>query len=160
QLAFVVSEPPPALRSGPTTILPLGFRGHAVGFSLLLAQPFAKCNSVIPTDADQRIIVLLLETRIQPVRICVHLEFPIRESTMSPPFSLSLRLVSLCLYELSKLPDCDLGLPHVERVRDLDLMLRTFAGQAFPCPAIKSLVEPEVDFLLRRSHCELTGRDE
>src|SRR5262249_44760386 len=122
QLALVVPERPSALRSGPATILPLGFRGEAVFLAFLIAQPVAKLHSVIPTDADHWMIVGLGKTRIQPVRISIQCPSPIRGKTISAPFLLGLRLVSLCLHELPKLPHGDLGLPHVTRLRDLDLM--------------------------------------
>ena len=67
-------------------------------------------------------------------------------------------LVAL-LNELSKLPDRDLGLPHVKGLRDLDFMLRTLTVQEIPDQAyvqgghellqfIIRVPEPEVDFLL------------
>ena len=67
-------------------------------------------------------IVGLRETRIQPVRIGVHIPSPSGNDDKRP-LPLGLRLVSLCRHELSKLPHRDLGLPHVKRLRDLDFML-------------------------------------
>src|SRR5262252_4071125 len=105
-------------------------------------------------------IVGLGKTRIQPVRIGVQFGLPIREMTNGTPFALSLCLVSRCLHELPKLPHRQLVLPHVKRRRDLDLMDRTFSGQMYSQPFTAILLEPEVDFLTRRSHRELAGRDE
>src|SRR5262249_36645637 len=136
QLALVVAERPSVLRSGPAAILPLGFRGQAIFSSLLLAQPIAECHRVIPTEADHRMIVGLRKTWTQPVRVGVHFPVPIREMTMGAPFPLGLRLISRCLCELAKLPDRDLGLPHVKGMRDLDFMLRAFAGQSFLDPVV------------------------
>src|SRR5262249_33414522 len=111
------------------TILPLGLRGHAVVLSLLLAQPSAKLHSVIPTYADHRLIVGLRKAGTHPVRIGIRHPLTIREMTSSAPFPLGLRLVSRCLRELSKLPNRNLGLSQVKRLRDLHFMLETFTGQ-------------------------------
>src|SRR5262249_25684626 len=47
-----------------------------------------------------------------------------------------------------------------KRPRDLDFVLRSFTGQSVLDPGVNWLREPEVDFLLRRSHRKLAGRDE
>src|SRR6185437_1154729 len=73
------------LRLGTTTtgILPLSFGGQGIALILLLAQPFAECVSVIPTHANHRMFVALLEAGIAPVDFRIAFPGPVRNAPSS-----------------------------------------------------------------------------
>ena len=72
-LAILASEsgssPGPIARFGAAArrVFPLGFGGQAVGVAVLLAEPFAERDGVVPGDVDDGLIVGNIKAGIFPV---------------------------------------------------------------------------------------------
>src|SRR5205814_104314 len=62
---------------GPARVFPLGFAGQAVRLALRPAQPFTERHRVVPAHIYHRVLVGLLESRIEPgvLRVLLELAF-------------------------------------------------------------------------------------
>ncbi len=136
-------------RPSPAGVFPLRFRRQPVRHPLLAAQPLGEGHGVVPAHGDHRVLVGLVEPRVQPgvSRILLELLGLLVPAPSPLAVLLGLGLVSRVVHEPPELAAGDLVHPEVKRPGD-------------PHSVLRFLVAQGVLVGVRRAHLELARGDE